>query len=280
MYTLRLGMDLLLVRDGMFALEVKVEAFASKDLSGRKSYTKGRVFKLDVEYGSLTLDLLLKHLATELNLCNNQTPTVWFFDKRLNEDARLVDEIQMVDLFEMHEEMTCQVVVGVFDSSICVEHEFDALEPLCMVPPDDVAELGTHDVNLLTQHTSGGTEPTNEPHAAPKNPKAASELEPDREPDIFDNEEEYVGIDDEAMYDEEPTHQTEFPQPHVDPSFDNANTNATADPSFDFVNVEAEVDDADPLEINVLKKKQKRDAAAPQAKVVRSLKDLICDGGQ
>jgi len=129
----------------------------------------------------------------------------------------------MVDLFEMHEEMTCQVVVGVFDSSICVEHEFDALEPLCMVPPDDVAELGTHDVNLLTQHTSGGTEPTNEPHAAPKNPKAASELEPDREPDIFDNEEEYVGIDDEAMYDEEPTHQTEFPQPHVDPSFDNAN---------------------------------------------------------
>ena len=253
MYTLRLGMDLLLVRDGMFALEVKVEAFASKDLSGRKSYTKGRVFKLDVEYGSLTLDLLLKHLATELNLCNNQTPTVWFFDKRLNEDARLVDEIQMVDLFEMHkEEMTCQVVVGVFDSSICVEHEFDALEPLCMVPPDDVAELGTHDVNLLTQHTSGGTEPTNEPHAAPKNPKAASELEPDREPDIFDNEEEYVGIDDEAMYDEEPTHQTEFPQPHVDPSFDNANTNATADPSFDFVNVEAEVGDADPLDINVL----------------------------
>jgi len=121
-------MDLLLVRDGMFALEVKVEAFASKDLSGRKSYTKGRVFKLDVEYGSLTLDLLLKHLATELNLCNNQTPTVWFFDKRLNEDARLVDEIQMVDLFEMHkEEMTCQVVVGVFDSSICVEHEFDPL---------------------------------------------------------------------------------------------------------------------------------------------------------
>ena len=157
-------------------------------------------------YGSLTLDLL-KHLATEMNLYTNQTPTVWFFDKRLNEDVRLVDEIQMVDLFEMHKEkMTCQVVVGVFDSSICVEHEFDALEPLCMVPPDDVAELGTHNVNLLTQHTSGGTEPTNEPHAAPKNPKAASELEPD----IFDNEEEYVGIDDEAMYDEEPTHQTEF----------------------------------------------------------------------
>ena len=144
-----LGMNLLLLRGGIFVLEVKVEAFASKDPTGRKSYTKGRVFKWDVEYGSLTLDLLLKHLANEMNLCTNQTPTVWFFDKRLNEDVRLVDEIQMVDLFEMYkEEMTCQVTVGVFDSSICVEHEFDALEHLCVVPPDDATKLGTHDANI------------------------------------------------------------------------------------------------------------------------------------
>ena len=40
-----LGMNLLLLRAGMFALEVKVEAFASKDSTGRKSYKKGRVFK-------------------------------------------------------------------------------------------------------------------------------------------------------------------------------------------------------------------------------------------
>ena len=77
----------------MFELEVKVEAFSSKDLTGRKIYTKGRVFKWNVEYGSMTLDLLLKSLTNELNLCNNQTPTVWFYDKRLKEDARLVDEI-------------------------------------------------------------------------------------------------------------------------------------------------------------------------------------------
>jgi hypothetical protein len=88
----------------MFALEVKVEGFAFKDMSSRKSYTKGHVFKWDVEYGSLTLDLLLKSLATELNLSTDQTPTVWFYDKRLMEDARLVDEIQMVDLFEMYKE--------------------------------------------------------------------------------------------------------------------------------------------------------------------------------
>jgi len=77
----------------------------------------------------MSLDLLLKNLATELNLSSNQTPTVWFFDKRLNEDARIVGEIQMLDLFEMYkEEMSCEVVVGVFDMSICVEAEFDAMD--------------------------------------------------------------------------------------------------------------------------------------------------------
>ena len=56
-----------------------------------------------------------------------------------------------------------------------------------------------------------------------------------------------MGVDDEAMYDEAPPIEFAQPQP-----FDNANTHATADPSDDFVHVEAEVDDADPLEINVL----------------------------
>jgi hypothetical protein len=100
----------------MFALEIKVQAFAFKDSSGRKSYTKGRSFKWEVEYGSMTLELLIQFLTTELNLCPNQTPTVWFYDKRLNEDSRLVDELQMMDFFEMYkEEMSCQVLVGVFD---------------------------------------------------------------------------------------------------------------------------------------------------------------------
>ena len=41
--------------------------------------------------------------------------------------------------------MTCQVLVGVFDRSTCLDHEFDELEPICVVPLDDVAKLGTHD---------------------------------------------------------------------------------------------------------------------------------------
>ena len=52
----------------LFALEIKVEGFVSKDASGRKSYTKGRVFKWDLEYGSMTLELVMKSLTTKLNL--------------------------------------------------------------------------------------------------------------------------------------------------------------------------------------------------------------------
>jgi hypothetical protein len=66
----------------LFALEIKVEGFVSKDASGRKCYTKGRVFKWDVEYGSMTLDLLMKSLTTELNLSTDQRATVWFYDKK------------------------------------------------------------------------------------------------------------------------------------------------------------------------------------------------------
>ena len=127
-------------REEMFELEVKVEAFSSKDSAGRKSYTKGRVFKWNIEYGFMTLDLLMKSLASELNLCTNQTTTVCFYDKRLKEDAILVDEIQMIDLFEMYKvEMCCLVVVRVFDREKCLQSDFDGLEPLCTILPEPAA---------------------------------------------------------------------------------------------------------------------------------------------
>ena len=40
-YTFDLGMNLTFGRDGMFALELKLEGFFCKDASGRKTYTKG-----------------------------------------------------------------------------------------------------------------------------------------------------------------------------------------------------------------------------------------------
>ena len=168
-------------RNGMFELEVKVEAFSSKDLTGRKIYSKGRVFKWNVEYGSMTLDLLLKSLTNELNLCNNQTPTVWFYDKRLKEDARLVDEIQMLDFFEMYkEEMKCHVVVAVFDRAVCVEFEFDDLEPLFVVPPvvDPINESHMQPEREEEAAASNPKEPT---CAAPSKPINEPHMQPERE---------------------------------------------------------------------------------------------------
>jgi hypothetical protein len=60
----------------------------------------------------------MQSLSNELDCAPNQSATVSFFEKRLNEDINLVDEIKMLDLFDMYKkEMTCHVVVGVFDSA-------------------------------------------------------------------------------------------------------------------------------------------------------------------
>jgi hypothetical protein len=63
---------------------------------------------------------------------------LWFFDKNLHEDVRLLHEGQMVELFAMYQqEMCCQFIVGVFDKEVCSEPEFDDLAALCMIPSDD-----------------------------------------------------------------------------------------------------------------------------------------------
>jgi hypothetical protein len=88
-----------------------------------------------VEIGSFTLELSMKSLCDEVKWTSNQCAIVWYFDKRMGEDVGLVDEIQIVALFEMYKsEISRQVVVGVFDKSVRDEHEFDALEALCDSP--------------------------------------------------------------------------------------------------------------------------------------------------
>jgi hypothetical protein len=70
------------------------------------------VIKWAVEFGSLTLELLIASIANELRVFSNQLPTVWFFDKRLHKDDSLISEIQLLDIFQMYtEEMGCQLVV-------------------------------------------------------------------------------------------------------------------------------------------------------------------------
>jgi hypothetical protein len=131
------------------------------------------------------------------------------------------------------------------------------LEPLCVIPPDDEQPSPVNpphkpQATEPKKHNTEAPEPTQnmrEPtRAAAKEPKpteaAAKEpdFEPVREADMFDNEEEYVGIDDEHVYisvsPTQPTTNGTAPQP-VDDHSDYI-------PAEGGVPLEAEVNDADP----------------------------------
>ena len=140
-FVLCLCRSVLLLRTELFALEIKVQEFVTTDSNGRKTYRNGTVMRWEMEIGSFSLDLLMSSLLKEVNWGSNQSATVWFYDKRMGEDVRLDNEIQMIDMFEMYKsEMSCAIVVGIFDKALVenhIEHEFDDLTPLCVIPPDD-----------------------------------------------------------------------------------------------------------------------------------------------
>jgi len=124
----------------LFSLEIKVEGFNTTDALGRKVYTKGSVIKWNVEIGSFSLDLLMEILRNEVKWASNQSASLWFFDKNVQEDVRLDSDIQMIDLFDMYKsKMCCCVLVGVFDNAVSDALEYELLEPLCVIPPDDGA---------------------------------------------------------------------------------------------------------------------------------------------
>ena len=120
----------------LFSLEIKVEGFCTTDSNGRKAYTKGSVIKWDVEVGSFTFELLMQSLTNQFKWSPTQSPCVWFFDKRMCEDVRLVNDFQLNDVFEMYkDQMHCQLLVGVFERKVADVDEFATLEPLCVIPP-------------------------------------------------------------------------------------------------------------------------------------------------
>ena len=75
----------------------------------------------------------MSSLLEEVNWGSNQFATMWFYDKRMGEDVRLDNEIQMIGMFEMYKsEMSCVIVVGIFDKALVeshIEHEFNDLTP-------------------------------------------------------------------------------------------------------------------------------------------------------
>ncbi|CAL4988329.1 unnamed protein product [Urochloa decumbens] len=246
-------------RAEFFSLEITVEGFCSTDSLGRKSYSKGKVIKWNVEIGTFSFELFMNSLRNEVKWADNQAATVWFFDKRVGEDVRLTNEIEMVDLFEMYKsEMSCHVVVSVCAKSVCDEHELDDLEPLCMVLPDDIGRNHTaaHQTAPTTaQQTAQTGDGVSASKVADSKGPAAKEAdapEPERMPDMFDNDEEYIGVDNEHIYMPDVNAQPNAPAP------ENATTDdaddGTDDPFADIGGAphEPEVNDQDPQEIHVI----------------------------
>jgi hypothetical protein len=86
----------------LFILEIKVQGFCNADSLGRKVYTKGFVIKREVEIGAITVDILMNVLAKEVQWSSNQCGRLWFFDKNLGEDVRLVNDSHLLDMFAMY----------------------------------------------------------------------------------------------------------------------------------------------------------------------------------
>lgn len=232
----------------MFALEINVAAFVTTDSHGTKTYTNDTVLKWEMEIGSLSLDLLMTSLSKELKWGSNQSASVWFFDKRIGEEVKLDNEIQMIDMFDMYKsELSCTIIVGIFDKVVvdhAIEHEFDDLEPLCVLPPDAPihAAPNEHESNLTGAGVSASEVAVETEVPTAKEADASV-------PDIFDNEEEYVGVNDEHIYmpplpAQEPTQPS---QPaHAEVPCPPANSDG---PSI--VNAEPEINDADPEALHV-----------------------------
>ena len=170
---------------------------------------------------------------------------MWFHDKRIGEDVRLDNEIQMIDMFEMYKsEMSCAIVVGILDKAL-VEREIeravddlDDLTPLCVLPPLDDLPL---DVPTNSEPNPNIASNQAEPNIGSKHPEPptvdASRADP------FDNEEEYVGVDDEHVY---------MPTPPAQPAQRTQPADNEQNDGVDNANDEVEVNDADPEELNVL----------------------------
>ena len=183
---------------------------------------------------------------------------MWFFDKRLCEDVRIENDSQMHDLFEMYkDQMRCEVLV--FDSCLRQSDEFTNLDPICVIPPEfsihgnpSSKDIPPEDGNTISPDDNHAAQPSD-------NDEYPLEPEPNREPDMFDNDEEYVGVDDEGLY--MPVQAANNAEPcnnHAHTANDDDDYVHVAD-QFDDVGaaeggvpLEVEVNDADPEEVQVI----------------------------
>ena len=113
-----------------------------------------------------------------------------------------------------------------------IEHEFDDLTPLCVIPIDDPP------IDVPTSTQPNPNTPHPEPDIGIQQPQPQPQPQPETVdaslPDPFDIEEEYVGVDDEHMY---------MPTPPTQPTAPTQSADNEQDDGVDNANAEVEVND-------------------------------------
>nr|AAP12925.1 transposon protein, putative, mutator sub-class [Oryza sativa Japonica Group] len=161
------------------AVDVRVQPYATVDADGRKIISKGGTGHWVIDSESFSFDFLMESLRVEFKWGSNQSPLVWYFNKNLGEDVRLIGDTDLPDIFEMYAtEASFHLLVAVLEESMDVASVCCVHEPIAIIPPENPSH--NDGSGQAATNVGGSAQPTT--------------VEADvREPDMFDNEEEYVG---------------------------------------------------------------------------------------
>src|SRR6266540_691520 len=168
---------------------------------------------------------------------------VWFFDKAIGKDCKLSDDIQIPRFFEMYEpENKFSLLIGVYDNSKIFEVDGFVGEPICVPICVVQPESCTH--TKIAGKAASATGVAVSEVAATKEADATEPKNP------FDNDEEYVRVNDEHIYEE----YVPPAPPSQPPNVDEADTSSHFDVPFESndISAEAEINDEDPEAVNVL----------------------------
>ncbi|XP_047064819.1 uncharacterized protein LOC124672671 [Lolium rigidum] len=184
-----------------FSLDIVVQGFVLKEPTGRKSYVKGKTIRWNVNSDNFTMDVLIDGLSSELRVGRDQSITVWYFNMIMAQDVKLTQSDDFHLMFDMYraERRLALVVVVVHNS--CSETldsmlDNDDYVPEATIPDNDVLLLGLQGCPL-TPSKNGASYSTSPLKQSAQVVPSTSTIETDP----FDIVEEYVGVDDEYMYD-------------------------------------------------------------------------------
>jgi hypothetical protein len=172
-----------------------------KEPNGRKSYVKGKTIRWNVTSDDFTMDVLMDGLTAELRVGRDQSIAVWYFNMIMAQDVRLTENDQFHVMFNMYiAERKLALAIVVLDN-ICSETLVPMLDngvhvPEPTIPDNDVLLVGFQGCPLTPSKVaaSNSTSPLKQfEQVAPS--AAVIETDP------FDIVEEYVGVDDEYLYD-------------------------------------------------------------------------------